>query len=154
MESSQMEPIHLGLVLNTHYCITLGNERGVIEKHEFDNILTDAFLSRVLARVSGSSTNAIGYMAIGTGTGTVAASDTALFTESTRKAITWTVSGSSMTGTAFYGNTEANGTLTECGMIDLVSSGTLMSHALFTNPVIKTSSRWLQIDVTVTAARG
>jgi hypothetical protein len=126
-----------------------------IEREEIThNLVTDVGLTHILNRwTNASAVSALGYVAVGTGSGTPAASDTALVTELTRKALTWSVAGAVATGSVLFGTGEANGTLTEVGLVDAPSGSTIKTHANFTTAIVKNSTKLLQLDITITVAR-
>lgn len=91
------------------------------------------------------------YMAVGTGTQTPDESLTALATELTRVAIsTSSVIGALASLTALFTNNEANGVLTELGIFDLASGGSLLQYELISPSQTKTSDDGMLITVPTT----
>lgn len=96
------------------------------------------------------------YFAVGTGTGTVAATDTQLFTEGFRKSITSSsVSGNQVDFSTFFAAADANFTFTEAGLFGngatgTANSGTLFTHAAYsyakTNTVTLTSDYFVSFN--------
>jgi len=74
----------------------------------------------------------MGYMAIGTGTTTPAAGDTTLGTEGGRVALSAsTVSNNTITYTATFPAGTGTGAVTEAGIFNASSSGTMLCHTTF-----------------------
>ena len=93
------------------------------------------------------------YGAVGTGSGTPGAGDSALFAELQRVLLASSTRGSNVvTLDFFYSTSQANGTLTECGLFLAASatanSGSLLSHALISE--VKTSTETLTVEFTIT----
>lgn len=93
------------------------------------------------------------YGAVGTGSGTPAATDVALFAELQRIQLSYNYRASQTTTfDFFYTTSQANGTLTEAGVFLAASgtagSGALLSHALITQT--KNSSETLTLEVAIT----
>ncbi len=88
------------------------------------------------------------HIAVGTGTGTPASTDTALGTEVLRKAIQESSSTTStVTLSLWLATTEANGnSLTEVGSFNAASGGTMWQRDTFT-AFAKTSSKEMWVDV-------
>jgi len=78
---------------------------------------------------------AMSHMAIGTGTGTPAAGDTALGTEAGRVALsTFTASTNTVTATATFPAGTGTGAITEAGILNNSSGGTMLCRTTF--PVV------------------
>lgn len=93
------------------------------------------------------------YGAVGTGSGTPAATDTALFTELARVQLSYNYrSTATTTLDFFFTSSQANGTLTEAGVFlgasGTAGSGSLLSHALITQ--VKNSTETLTVELAVT----
>ena len=118
------------------------------------NLVTDVGLTHVLNRwTNANAVSALGYLAVGTGTAAPGGTDTTLTTELTRKSMTWSVNGAIATGSVLFNTSEANGTLTEVGLVDSISGSTIKTHALFPAAIAKTATKMLLVDVTITVAR-
>jgi len=119
---------------------------------EQSNVVTTAGRNRYAALLTEESTAFPDYIAVGTGTTAAATSDTALETEVDRNQI---VGRSNSTGVstykAFFGKDEANGSLlSEAGLFDLSSAGTMFCRALFASPIVKVNTMSVTITWTVT----
>lgn len=122
-----------------------------------NTIPTQSLVWGLKAIQSGNSatTQTINQMAIGTGTTAPATSDTALESETTRKAIgTWDDAGLTanppfMAALVNYQTDEGNVTLGEVGLFNSSSSGTLVSRATFAT-TSKTTDNVLGMTYTLT----
>jgi hypothetical protein len=101
------------------------------------NVVTSAGKTALLHLLGTDAVASAGiqYVAVGTGAGTPAASDVALFSELARQATAQVVvSGSTLTVQVFFSASQANGTWTEVGVFgngatSTAGSGTLFGHA-------------------------
>lgn len=112
--------------------IDADGKRVFIETH---NVLTQTFFTRVFTQLSGGSGALnITHLAVGTGTNAAAKSDTALQTETGRKAVSsMTVNSTKITVKTSIAASELISTWREIGIIlagtDTAGSGTLLSRA-------------------------
>lgn len=114
-------------------------------------LLTNAGLTALLT--NGDDTFL--YFAVGTGTTTPTAADTALAAELVRVAVTASViSANELEIQAFLTNSQGNGTLTEYGIWTAAAAGTLLARGLFTTALTKSSQAPAVIVVTLTLANG
>jgi len=93
------------------------------------------------------------YGAVGTGSGTPAATNTALFAELARVQLSYNYRSTATTTLDFFFTTsQGNGTLTEAGVFLGASgtsgSGSLLSHALITQ--VKNNTETLTLEIAVT----
>ena len=134
-----------------------GEVKGEVKK---ENVLT-TIVKQFFAQAYGNGTFRSGktwYLVLGTGSGTPAETDTALFTEvpSTAKTGTISVSGNTVQFYVRYLPEEANGyTYTEAGIYDNCDSGdyttgSLINHVLIEPEITKDSSILLDVYVTIT----
>ena len=107
----------------------------LVREYNVKNIIATAGLNAICQILAGdyADTGAITHMALGDGVGTPAVGDTVLFNEVYRNATASSTSSSNVAiCTAFYTETEIDGTLTEFGnFIDgtgTVDTGLLWSH--------------------------
>ena len=140
--------INDGLKLKGKLSIALNDE--VVQ--EVDNLVVTAGKGYVASRMKDASATAMSHMAIGSGTTNPAASDTALETELGRVALTSTaVSGAVVTYTATFAAGTGTGAVTEAGILNASSSGTLLCRTEF-SVVNKGSSDSMTITWTVTVS--
>lgn len=128
------------------------HKKTVIETH---NVTATVGKNSIAARlVGGVDKGEITYMALGTGSTTPDASDTALATELIRKQVSVrSVSGNVATFRTFFSTSEGNGTLTEVGLFGDNASSTADSGVLYARAAIsktKTSSETLTLDWSAT----
>lgn len=119
---------------------------------EVDNLVVTAGKGYVASRMKDASATAMSHMAIGSGTTNPAANDTALETELGRVSLTSTsVSGAVVTYVATFGAGTGTGAVTEAGILNASSSGTLLCRTEF-NVVNKGSSDSMTVTWTVTVS--
>ena len=122
---------------------------------EVDNLVVTAgkgyVASRMKSAVSGGSA-IISHMAIGSGSTSAAAGDTALGSQLGRVALTSTgISGAVLTYTASFAAGTGTGAVTEAGLFNASSSGTMLCRTVF-SVVNKGSSDSMTITWTVTVS--
>ena len=122
---------------------------------EVDNIVVTAgkgyVASRMKSDVSGGSA-IMSHMAIGSGSTSAAAGDTALGSQLGRVALTSTgISGAVLTYTASFAAGTGTGAVTEAGLFNASSSGTMLCRTVF-SVVNKGSSDSMTITWTVTVS--
>lgn len=117
-----------------------------------DNVVVTDGKEYVASRMKDTTATAMSHMAIGTGSTTAAASDTALGSESDRNALTsTTVSGTDIIYVATFGAGEGTGAITEAGIFNASTSGTLLCRTVF-SVVNKGASDSMTITWTVTVS--
>ena len=140
--------INDGLKLKGKLSIALNDE--VVQ--EVDNLVVTAGKGYVASRMKDASATAMSHMAIGSGTTNPAASDTAVETELGRVALTSTnVSSAVVTYVATFAAGTGTGAVTEAGILNASSSGTLLCRTEF-SVVNKGSSDSMTITWTVTVS--
>lgn len=143
-----MSNINDNLKLKGKLTIALNDE--VVQ--EVDNLVVTAGKGYVASRMKDTSATAMSHMAIGSGTTNPAANDTALETELGRVSLTSTsVSGAVVTYVATFGAGTGTGAVTEAGILNASSSGTLLCRTEF-NVVNKGSSDSMTVTWTVTVS--
>ena len=119
---------------------------------EVDNLVVTAGKGYVASRMKDASATAMSHMAIGSGTTNPAASDTAVETELGRVALTSTsVSAAVVTYVATFAAGTGTGAVTEAGILNASSGGTLLCRTEF-NVVNKGSSDSMTVTWTVTVS--
>lgn len=107
--------------------ITVNGE--VVQK--IDNLVVTTGKNWVAGRMNDAG-NVVGYMAVGTGTATPSAGDTALGTELDRNALTSTnVSNNVITYVGNWAAGDGTGAITEAGLFDANSGGTMVARTSF-----------------------
>lgn len=114
--------------------ITLSRPDGTTETRVRDNLITNAGFDFLCAAIaSPTRPNAMSHTAVGTGTTAPATSQTALAQELARKAATYahTNGTKELTLTTTFGAGEATGAITEAGIVNASSGGTLFDRVTF-----------------------
>ena len=108
----------------------------VKEERKVKNLVVTTGKTYIAARMQGTSVPTVmGYMAIGTNTTTPAVANTALGTEAGRVALaSFTSSGAQVTATATFPAGTGTGAITEAGIFNANSSGTMLCRTTF--PVV------------------
>jgi hypothetical protein len=140
--------INDGLILKGKLAIALNGET----VKEVDNLVVTAGKGFVASRMKDASTTAMTHMAIGTGSTAAAASNTALGSQSARTALTsTTVSGADVTYVDTFAAGTGTGAITEAGLFNASSSGTMLCRTVF-SVVNKGASDSMTITWTVTVS--
>ena len=131
--------------------VEIKNNHGeVIETREVKNLVVDTGLAFIASRMKDARATAMSLMGIGTGTTAAAASDTALGTEAARVSLTsTTVTSNAVAYVASFAAGTGTGAITEAGILNAASSGTLLCRTVF-SVVNKASSDSMTITWTVT----
>ena len=122
------------------------------DSRQVDNLVVTAGKNHIADQLSSSpGGSAMSHMAVGTGTGSPAAGDTALGTEIDRNALTSRTDATNVV--TYVGNWAAgdatNSAIAEAGIFNASSSGTMLARATFT-AINKGASDTLTITWTVT----
>ena len=146
-----MSNVNDGLKLKGKQTISLNDD--VVQ--EVDNLVVTAgkeFVASSILKTTSNSPAAMTHMAIGSGTNNPAAGDTALQTELGRVSLaSSSASGAVVTYTATFGAGTGTGAVTEAGILNASSSGTLLCRTEF-NVVNKGSADSMTITWTVTVS--
>ena len=145
-----MSNVNEQLEMKGHLKIELNGE--VVR--DIDNLVVTAGKGFVASRMIGTSAGVMTHMAVGTGTTDPAAGDTALETQvGSRKAYTTSasVSGAVVTYVCAFSAGEGTGALTEAGIFNASSSGTMLCRTEF-SVVNKGASDSMTITWTVTVS--
>ena len=133
--------------------IEIKNDKGtVIETREVKNLVVDAGLDYIASRMKDATATAMSHMAIGTGSTAAAAADTTLGTEADRNALTsTTVTDNAVAYVASFAAGEGTGAITEAGIFNASSGGTMLCRTVF-SVVNKGASDAMTITWTVTVS--
>lgn len=143
--------IHDNIKVTGQLGIVVTDEHGNIkEQRQHQNLVVTAGKAWIAARMKTSGApNEMSHMAVGTGTTAAAVGDTALGTESARVSLSSSVSGAVVTYTATFPAGTGTAALTEAGILNASSAGTLLCRTVF--PVVnKGASDSMAITWTVT----
>ena len=117
-----------GLKLTGKLSIAINNE--VVQ--EIPNVVVADGKGYVASRMKNATATAMSHMAIGTGSTAAAASDSALGSESGRVSLTsTTVTNNEVEYVATFGAGTGTGAITEAGILNASSSGTLLCRTVF-----------------------
>jgi len=140
--------INDGLILKGKLAIALNGET----VKEVDNLVVTAGKGFVASRMKDATTTAMTHMAIGTGSTAAAASNTALGSQAARTTLTsTTVSGADVTYVDTFAAGTGTGAITEAGLFNASSSGTMLCRTVF-SVVNKGASDSMTITWTVTVS--
>ena len=124
----------------------------VKQEQTVDNLVVTAGKVFIASRMAGTTSAVMSHMAIGTGTTAAAVGDTALQTQSAIVALTSTTPSSN---TVVYVGTFSAGTpatltaITEAGIFNAASAGTMLCHTIF-SAVNKDTGDTMAITWTIT----
>jgi hypothetical protein len=137
-----------GLKLTGKLSIAINNE--VVQ--EIPNVVVTDGKGYVASRMKNATATAMSHMAIGTGSTAAAASDSALGSESGRVSLTsTTVTNNEVEYVATFGAGTGTGAITEAGILNASSSGTLLCRTVF-SVVNKGAADSMTITWTVTVS--
>ena len=137
-----------GLALTCKLSIALNGE--TVQK--VDNLVVTAGKGYVASRMKDTSATAMSHMAIGTGSTAAAAGNTALGNQAARVSLTsTTVSGADIVYVATFPAGTGTAAITEAGIFNASSSGTLLCRTVF-SVVNKGASDSMTITWTVTVS--
>lgn len=113
----------------------LKKANGDVQTVRKDNIILNAGFDFICDAIGNASSrpSAMGYIAVGSGTTAAAAAQTALVTEITRKAATYTHTAGTkvMAFSATFGAGVGTGAVTEAGVVNAASGGTFLDRLTF-----------------------
>ena len=137
--------------------VSVIDRNGDIKDHEvIHNVITNTGKAAMANRLIGSTDAAFTYLALGTGTTTEAATDTALESEITDSGLARTSATTSRVTTTVTNDSArleytwtatASKAVTECGVFNASSSGTMLGHKVFS---AKNVASWETINVKYT----
>ena len=118
----------------------LRDEFGNLRESGSKNLVVNPGLAFIASRMAGTASAVMSHMAVGTGTTAAGATQTALVTEASRVALTSTtivttnVASDSVQFLATFGPGFGTAALTEAGLLNAASAGTMLARTVF--PVI------------------
>lgn len=132
--------------------VVLNKEDGTSQQFDHLNLVVDTGLNFIVSRMEGTTDAVMSHMAIGEGTTAAGASDTTLGSELGRVSLTsTTVSTNTITYVATFPAGTGTGAVTEAGILNASSAGTLLCRTVF--PVVnKQSGDSMTITWTVTVS--
>jgi hypothetical protein len=133
--------------------IVLRDQNGnVKDQRKVNNLVVDTGLAYIADRMADAAESAMSHMAVGTGSTAAASGDAALETEAGRVALTSTTqTNEDVVYVATFSAGTGTGALTEAGILNGASGGTLLCRTVFST-VNKGASDSLQITWTVSMA--
>ena len=112
--------------------VTVTNEHGEVVEQRAANLVVTTGKNFTASRMVGVASNVMSHMAIGSGTTAAAVGDTTLQTELARVALTAaTATTNVVTYTATFGTGVGTGAVTEAGILNASSAGTLLCRVVF-----------------------
>ena len=112
--------------------ITVTNEHGEIVEQRATNLVVTTGKNFTASRMVGTASNIMSHMAVGAGTTAAAVGDTALGSELGRVALTaGTATNNVVTYTATFGAGVGTGAVTEAGIFNASSAGTMLCRVVF-----------------------
>ena len=132
--------------------IVRGPDGNIKDEKKVENLIVDTGLDYIASRMNGTSESVMSHMAVGTGSTAAAASDTTLGTELDRNALTsTTVTDNAIAYVATYAAGDATGSLTEAGLFNAASAGTMLCRTVF-GTVTKAADDSMTITWTITVS--
>jgi len=132
--------------------IVRGPDGSIKDEKKVENLIVDTGLDYIASRMSGTSENVMSHMAVGTGSTAAAGADTALGTELDRNALTsTTVTDNSIAYVCSWAAGDGTGSLTEAGIFNASSAGTMLCRTVF-GTVTKGASDSMTITWTITVS--
>lgn len=131
-----LQQVNEGLKATGKLLIVRTNEQGLVtQQMEVPNLVVTAGKNYIASRMVGTASAVMSHMAIGTGVGTPGASDTTLGTQTGRVSLSSsTASANSVTYTATFPAGTGDGAITEAGIFNASSGGTMLCRTTF--PVV------------------
>jgi hypothetical protein len=130
--------------------VLTGADGQVKETRSIDNLVVNTGLAFITSRMAGTSSAVMSHMAVGSGSVAAAGGNTALGTELGRVTLSGiTPTGAAIEYTATFGAGVATGAVTEAGILNAASVGTLLCRTVFA-VVNKGAADTLSITWTIT----
>lgn len=112
-------------------------EGKVLRDETVNNLVVNVGLQHIASRMNGNTAAVVSHVAIGSGTTAAAANQTALVSElhrnsATRTIVTQTISNDSIQMQVVFSPGEGTGSITEAGIFNAASAGTMLARTVFT----------------------
>lgn len=112
--------------------VVRGEDGAVKQEFTVPNLVVDSGLDYIASRMEGVTDSVMSHMAVGTGTTSAASGDTVLETEVARETLTsTTVTSNAVAYVATYPAGTGTGALTEAGILNAASGGTMLCRTVF-----------------------
>ena len=123
----------------------------VKETRQAENLVVDTGLDYIASRMKDAAATAMTHMGLGTGTTSAAAGDTALETPAGSRELldSTTVTDNTITYVSDFEAGDVTGAITEAGIFNAASSGTMLCRVTF-SAVNLTSSDSISVNWTIT----
>ena len=131
--------------------VEIKDKNGLVkDTREVKNLVVQAGLDFIASRMKDTTADVMSHMGIGTGSSAAASSDTTLGTEAARQALTsTTVNNNAVSYVASFAAGTGTGAITEAGILNAASGGTLLCRTVF-SVVNKGASDSMTITWTIT----
>lgn len=131
--------------------IVLRDDKGNIkDERQVKNLVVTTGVNYIADRMADAAESAMSHMAVGTGSTAAAAGDTALGTESARVSLdSTTQTNEDVVYVATFGAGTGTAALTEAGILNAASGGTMLCRTVFST-INKGASDSLEITWTIT----
>ena len=131
--------------------VEIKDKNGVVkETRVLKNLVVQAGLDFIASRMKDNTSTVMSHMGIGTGTSAAASGDTTLGTEAARQGLTsTTVNNNAVSYVASFAAGTGTGAITEAGILNASSAGTLLCRTVF-SVVNKGASDSMTITWTIT----
>lgn len=140
----------LSKVTGTVNVVVKGEDGSIKQEFTVPNLVVDDGLEYIASRMKDASATAMSHMAVGTGSVAANAADATLGTENARVALTsTTVTANAIAYVATFAAGTGTGALTEAGILNASSAGTLLCRTVF-SVINKGASDSMTVTWTVT----
>lgn len=150
-KGNEMANINENMKAKGRLSVVLTDKNGnVKDSREVDNLVVNTGLAFIASRMKDVTDDAMSHMAVGSGTTAAAGGDTALGSELGRVSLTsTTVTSNAIAYVATFGAGTGTGAVTEAGILNAASAGTLLCRTVF-DVVNKSADDTLSVTWTIT----
>jgi hypothetical protein len=136
---------------NVQVTVQDANTGEVLSQQEHKNLVVSGGLNLIRDLLDGDTVAGLTHFAVGTGTGAVSAIQTTLGTEVFRDTVTQRTSNTQQLIVSYYlASGSANGnTLSEAGLFNASTAGTMFARVLLNPAVVKTSAVAVTLNWTI-----